>query len=270
MTVNENANGIGAQTDYKIIGIEPGAGLMKLTKTAIEDYGLDDWKLVEGSSAAMVAELKKAYDKKEPIIVTGWSPHWMFSAYDLKYLDDPNESFGGAEDINTLVRKGLEQDAPGAYKILDQFFWETSDMEAVMVDVSNGMDPAEAAEKWIDANPDKVAEWTNGAQAGNGESINLVYVAWDTEIASTNVIGKVLEQNGYDVTLSQVEVGPMFAGVANGSADAMVGAWLPSTHVEYYNTYKNDIVDLGPNLQGTKNGLVVPEYVDIDSIEDLK
>ena len=46
--------------NYEIIGIEPGAGLMKLTKTAIEDYGLDDWKLVEGSSAAMVAELKKA------------------------------------------------------------------------------------------------------------------------------------------------------------------------------------------------------------------
>ena len=122
----------------------------------------------------------------------------------------------------------------------------------------------------LQANPDKVAEWTKGAQAGNGEKINLVFVAWDTEIASTNVIGKVLEQNGYDVTLTQVEVGPMFAGVANGSSDAMVGAWLPSTHVEYYNTYKNDLVDLGKNLHGTKNGLVVPEYVDIDSIEDLK
>ena len=62
----------------------------------------------------------------------------MFSAYDLKYLDDPKGSFGGAEDINTLVRKGLEQDAPGAYKILDQFIWEPSDMESVMVEVSNG------------------------------------------------------------------------------------------------------------------------------------
>jgi glycine betaine/proline transport system substrate-binding protein len=268
-TANQNNNAIGTQTEYKITGIEPGAGLMKLTKTAIEDYGLKDWQLVEGSSAAMVAELKKAIDNKEPIIVTGWSPHWMFSSFDLKYLDDPKGSFGGAEDINTLARKGLEQDAPGAYKILDQFAWETSDMEAVMVDVADGMSAGEAAQKWIDANPDKVAKWTEGAEQGNGEKINLVFVAWDTEIASTNVIGKVLQQNGYDVTLSQVEVGPMFAGVANGSADAMVGAWLPGTHIEYYNTYKNDLVDLGPNLHGTKNGLVVPSYVDIDSIEDL-
>ncbi|MDQ7863710.1 glycine betaine ABC transporter substrate-binding protein [Peribacillus frigoritolerans] len=49
----------------------------------------------------------------------------MFSKYDLKYLEDPNESFGKAENINSIARKGLEQDAPGAYKILDQFFWET-------------------------------------------------------------------------------------------------------------------------------------------------
>lgn len=269
-SVNGNGNEIGAQTDYKIVGIEPGAGLMALTNKVIEDYGLEEWTLLEGSSAAMVAELQKAYNNQEPIIITGWSPHWMFSSFDLKYLDDPKGSFGGAESIHTIVRKGLEQDVPGAYKILDQFSWEPGDMEAVMVDVTNGMDPTEAAEKWIKTNPDKVSAWTNGAQSGKGEPINLVFVAWDTEIASTYVIGKVLEQNGYNVTLSQVEVGPMFAGVANGSADGMVGAWLPSTHFEYYNTYKNDFVDLGQNLQGTKNGLVVPEYVDIDSIEDLK
>jgi len=267
---NGNANGIGAQTDYEIVGIEPGAGLMELTKTAIEDYELDDWTLLEGSSAAMVAELQKAYTNQEPIIITGWTPHWMFSQYDLKYLEDPKESFGGAEDIHTIVRKGLKQDLPGAYTILDQFTWEPSDMEAVMVDVTNGMDPEEAAEKWINANSDLVSEWTKGAQAGNGESVKLVFVAWDSEIASTYVIGKVLEQNGYKVTLSQVEVGPMFAGVANGSADGMVGAWLPTTHMEYFNTYKADVVDLGSNLHGTKNGLVVPKYVEIESIEDLK
>jgi len=266
----EDENSIGAQTDYEIIGIEPGAGLMALTSKAMEDYGLDQWNLFEGSSAAMVAELKKSYDAEKPIIVTGWSPHWMFASYKLKYLDDPKGSFGGAEDIHTLVRKGLDKDAPGAYTILDQFSWEPSDLEAVMVDITGGLKAGEAAEKWIKANPDKVAKWTNGAQAANGESINLVFVAWDTEIASTNVIGKVLEQHGYNVTLTQVEVGPMFAGVANGSSDAMVGAWLPTTHAEYFNTYKNDLVDLGKNLHGTKNGLVVPEYVDIDSIEDLQ
>ncbi|RHW42785.1 ABC transporter permease subunit [Neobacillus notoginsengisoli] len=265
-----NAAGVGAQTNYKIIGIEPGAGIMARADKAMDDYGLDQWKIVEGSSAAMIAELKKAYKNQRPIIVTGWSPHWMFSSFDLKYLDDPKGTFGKAEAIHTIVRKGLEQDAPGAYKILDQFAWETSDIEAVMASIEQGMSPGEAAEKWIAEHQDKVTAWTKGAQKGNGEKVNLVYVAWDTEIASTNVIGKVLEQNGYKVTFSQVEVGPMFAGVANGSSDAMVAAWLPGTHLEYYNTYKDKFIDLGPNLEGTKLGLVVPEYMEIESIEDLK
>ncbi|MGE7602938.1 glycine betaine ABC transporter substrate-binding protein [Peribacillus sp. NPDC097675] len=268
-TSEQNPNSVGSLTDYEIIGIDPGAGIMKSTNKAMEDYKLDDWTLVEGSSAAMTAELKKAYNKKEPIIITGWTPHWMFQSFDLKYLKDPKNSFGKDEDIHTITRKGLEKDAKGAYTILDQFFWESSDMEEVMADTATGMDPKEAAEKWIAAHPDKVTKWTDGAKKGNGESISLVYVAWESEIASTNVIGKVLEQQGYDVTLKQVEIGPMFAGIANGSADAMVAAWLPTTSAEYYEEYKDDIVDLGPNLRGTKLGLVVPTYMDIDSIEDL-
>ncbi|MFK9092613.1 glycine betaine ABC transporter substrate-binding protein [Bacillus salipaludis] len=267
---DKDGNSIGAQVDYQMIGIEPGAGIMSQTNKAIKDYQLEDWQLQEGSSAAMAAELDKAYQNKKPIIVTGWAPHWMFSTYDLKFLKDPKESYGAVEDIHTIVRKGLEQDAPGAYTILDQFTWKPADMEKVMLDIKEGADPAEAAENWIKANEEKVGQWTKGAQAGKGESLNLVYVAWDTEIASTNVIGKVLKQNGYKVKLSQVEVGPMFAGVANGSVDGMVAAWLPSTHKEFYKQYKNDIVDLGPNLHGTKNGLVVPKYMDINSIEDLK
>lgn len=268
--VEKGGNGIGAQTDYQIIGIEPGAGIMAQSNKAIKDYQLRSWQLQEGSSAAMAAELKKAYNQKKPIIVTGWAPHWMFSSYDLKFLKDPKKSFGTVEDIHTIVRKGLEQDAPGAYTILDQFSWKPADMEKVMMDIKDGANPAEAAEKWINANGDKVDQWTKGAKAGNGETISLVYVAWDTEIASTNVIAKVLEQNGFDVKLSQVEVGPMFAGVANRSVDGMVSAWLPSTHSEYYKQYKNDFIDLGSNLHGTKNGLVVPKYLDINSIEDLK
>ena len=56
---NENAT-IGEKVDYEIIGIDPGAGLMKATSQAISDYELSDWKLVEGSSAAMTAALKKS------------------------------------------------------------------------------------------------------------------------------------------------------------------------------------------------------------------
>ena len=85
----DTSKSVGESVDYKITGIDPGAGIMEATEKAIEEYDLTDWDLVSGSSAAMTAALKKAYDKEEPIIVTGWTPHWKFAKYDLKYLEDP-------------------------------------------------------------------------------------------------------------------------------------------------------------------------------------
>lgn len=261
---------VGESVDYKIVGIDPGAGIMKATTKAIDEYELDNWKLIEGSGSAMTAALKKAYDKKEPIIVTGWTPHWKFSKFDLKFLEDPKGVYGGEENINTIVRKGLSEDLPNAYKVLDQFHWTADDMGNVMVMIEDGMEPSEAAAKWVEENTDKVAEWTKDVENVDGKEIHLAYVAWASEIASTNVIGKVLEDLGFKVTLSQVEAGPMWAGVADGSVDAMVAGWLPVTHADYYAEFEGQFEDLGTNLEGTKIGLVVPEYMEIDSIEDLK
>lgn len=115
----------------------------------------------------------------------------------------------------------------------------------------------------------------NGGAAGtDGQSadkeITLVYVAWDSEIASTNVVKTVLEDRlGYKVNMLQVDNGPMWQGIADGSADAMVAAWLPGTHGNYYEELKDSFVDLGPNLEGAAIGLVVPTYVEATSIEDL-
>lgn len=261
---------VGESVDYKIIGIDPGAGLMKATASAIEEYELTDWSLVEGSGAAMTAALKKAYDKEEPIIITGWTPHWKFSKFDLKYLEDPKGIFGGEENIHTITRNGLGDDHPSAYKFLDQFHWTADEMADVMVKITDGEDPEDAAKAWVEANSDKVAQWTEGVQEVDGDKITLGYVAWDSEIASTNVITTVLTELGYDVTLRQIEAGPMWAGIADGSLDASVAAWLPVTHADYSEKFSGKFEDLGANMEGTKIGLVVPSYMEIDSIEDLK
>ncbi|MFS0824084.1 glycine betaine ABC transporter substrate-binding protein [Bacillus sp. 1P02SD] len=261
---------VGESVDYKIVGIDPGAGIMKATGSAIEEYGLEDWTLVEGSGAAMTAALKKAYDKEKPIIVTGWTPHWKFSAFDLKYLEDPKEVYGGEEFIHSIGRLGIKEDLPGVYKLLSQFKWEAADMEEIMVDIQDGEDPKDAAAKWIEGNSEKVSEWTNGVEEGNGEEVTLALVAWDSTIASTSVITNVLEDLGYKVTQRQVEAGPMWTGVADGSVDAFLAGWLPVTHADYAKEFEGKFEDIGISMEGVKIGLVVPKYMDIDSIEDLK
>ena len=147
-----------------IVGIEPGAGIMMATEQALVEYGLEDWTLLESSSAAMAAELQSAYEAKKPIIVTGWTPHWKFGKMDLKYLEDPKGVYGGAEQIHTIVRQGLSEDHPDAYKLLDQFEWTPDDMASVMVDIQEGAEPAEAAKAWVDANADKVDAWLAGIE----------------------------------------------------------------------------------------------------------
>ncbi|MEW4368544.1 glycine betaine ABC transporter substrate-binding protein [Paenibacillus sp. JQZ6Y-1] len=261
---------VGEQVNHQIIGIDAGAGIMKATHKAIEDYGLSDWTLVEGSSAAMTATLAKAIRDQQPVIITGWTPHWMFSKYDLKYLDDPKKSYGDAEEIHTLARKGLKQDEPNAYQFLDRFSWTSDEMGEIMVAIQDGADPAEAAKDWADKHADKVNEWTKGLNKVNGNSLTLSYVAWDSEIASTNLAKYILENKlGYKVTALQVEAGPMFTGVANGDADATLAAWLPLTHADYWAKYKAKLDDLGPSMTGVKVGLVVPSYMNVNSIEDL-
>ncbi|UFJ43223.1 glycine/betaine ABC transporter [Brevibacillus humidisoli] len=265
------AKPVGELVDYKIVGIDPGAGLMKSTAKVIEEYGLEKWELVEGSGAAMTAALKDAYEDKKPIIVTGWTPHWKFSKFDLKYLEDPKGIYGAAEQIHTIVKKGLKEEQPSAHAFLDNFSWEPSDMETVMVEVMEGKEPQQAAKDWIANNEEKVNKWIEGVEPVDGATITLGYVAWDSEIASTNVVKAVLEDKlGYKVEMSQVEAGPMWVGVAEGDLDAIVAAWLPTTHADYYKEYEGKFEDLGPNLDGTKIGLVVPAYMEIDSIEDLK
>jgi len=144
--------------DSTITGIEPGAGIMGSTEEVIATYDLD-YEIMAGSEAGMCAALKSAVNSEEPIVVTGWSPHWKFVRWDLKYLDDPENVYGGEEYITTYTRTGLEEDMPDLYSFLERFHWETSDMESIMLDMNEGMSAEDAAQKWVENNPELVNEW---------------------------------------------------------------------------------------------------------------
>ncbi|WP_172251970.1 glycine betaine ABC transporter substrate-binding protein [Saccharibacillus deserti] len=261
---------LGSQVDHKIIGIDPGAGIMNAAQKAVTDYGLSDWTLVEGSGAAMTATLDKAIKKKDPIVVTGWTPHWMFSKYDLKYLEDPKKSFGEAEEIHTIARQGLEQDHPEAYQFLDKFEWTEEEMGEIMIAIQGGTTAEQAAKDFVKAHPERVAEWTDGITPVSGDTVTLAFVAWDSEIASFSLVQEIMQDKlGFTVKGLQVEAGPMWLGVAQGDADASLAAWLPLTHADYWDKYQDKIEDLGANMKGVKTGLVVPAYVEANSIEDL-
>lgn len=141
----------------RIIGIEPSAGMMGILKDKVlNEYGLSgEYKVVDGSTPGMLAELKRAYDKKEPVVVTLWSPHWAYSTYDLKKLKDPKGTWGKGDGVHTLARKGFTADNPEVGAWLKNFELtekQLTDLEAAIQETGKGKEQ-EAVRGWLEKNP---------------------------------------------------------------------------------------------------------------------
>jgi glycine betaine/proline transport system substrate-binding protein len=145
--------------DGEIIGIEPGAGIMRIAEDeAIPEYGLD-YELVASSTPAMISELEQAIDNQEPIVFTAWKPHWMFTAYDIRYLDDPKGAMGTPEELSAITREGLEQDAPDAFQFLDNITLTEEQLGDLELAIRDAGDPEQGARDWLEENRDVAEAW---------------------------------------------------------------------------------------------------------------
>jgi len=152
--LNENADAFGGQ----IVGIDAGAGIMAATQDAIEVYELD-YTLLESSDATMTAELRTAIQNEEWIVVTGWTPHWKFAEFELKFLDDPEDVYGGEETINTVTRQGFAQDNPRVQSFLENFFMTDEQLGSLIANMEDGGYNDQSAQQWIQENRDVVDQW---------------------------------------------------------------------------------------------------------------
>lgn len=150
--------------DGRITGIDPGAGLMGKSKAAIETYGLDDYNLKPSSAAGMTAALDRAIRDEEWIVVTGWNPHWKFAKYDLRYLDDPENVFGGKEKIHALARQDLREEAPRAAAFLSDYRMPLDVLQQAMVKVVENENAEQAVTDLIEANQDLIDDWVAEAK----------------------------------------------------------------------------------------------------------
>ena len=156
----EELNANADKFNGRITGIDPGAGIMARTEEALEEYNMTNMELQEGSGATMAAALREAIRDGDWVVVTGWSPHWKFGRWDLKYLEDPKKVYGEAEYIGKVVRQGLEEDATEAYQFLDNFAWTQEQMAEVMVMNEENPDNLYGnAVTFIENNPDLVDKW---------------------------------------------------------------------------------------------------------------
>lgn len=146
----------------KIIGIEAGAGLMRLTREGVmPKYDLKDWQLVESGTPAMLAELEKAIGKKEPIVVTLWRPHWAFSKYKIRYLEDPQNILNpqGAEKLQTIGRKGFAEDYPEVANWLGKFKMNLEQLGNLESTIQSAPNEETGVQEWLKENREDVDLW---------------------------------------------------------------------------------------------------------------
>jgi len=154
----EDLNNEAKAYSNRIVGIEAGGGIMRLTNQAIADYGLD-FQLMASSSPAMTTALSRAIRAQKPIVVTGWVPHWKFVRFNLRFLDDPKNIYGESERVEVVANRNFAAKAPEAAAFLAKFNWQSEEVGAVMLAIIEGAKPEEAARDWVAANPQRVNQW---------------------------------------------------------------------------------------------------------------
>lgn len=149
----------------RIVGIEPGSGLMRITgDDVVPGYGLDGLELVESSTPAMLAELKKATDAGQNIAVTLWRPHWAYNAFPVKDLKDPKGLLGDAESIHSVAATSFQSDFPEVRGWISNFRMPGDmlySLEDAMFNQYSGDDYGPVVKKWIADNQ----EWVDALTA---------------------------------------------------------------------------------------------------------
>lgn len=153
-----NASRFEYQGEPTIMGIESGSAIAGETETAIERYELP-FRQLNSSSPAMLASLEEAYRKKEPIAVTLWQPHWAYAQYDLKAIEDPEEAYGGGDDIKWMSTSGFAEEHPEITDVLDGWYMSHGQLSDLMLTIEDVGSPEEGVRRWIADHPALIEKW---------------------------------------------------------------------------------------------------------------
>ncbi|GAB3618608.1 glycine betaine ABC transporter substrate-binding protein [Okibacterium endophyticum] len=173
IVVNEDApitslTELGDQADLfgnRIVGMEPGAGLTKITaEQVIPAYGLENMDFMTSSTTALLTEIKAATDAGDNVVATLARPYWAYDAYPIRDLDDPEGALGEPEEIRSTSRSGFEDDYPTMTRWFENF-----DMgDEYLLPLCNLLfnenaegDTQQLTQDWVDENRDWVDTLTS-------------------------------------------------------------------------------------------------------------
>ena len=151
----------------RIVGIGAGAGVMEDAREVIDKYNLD-FELQASSTAGMAAALRRATQNDEWVVVTGWSPLWIWGKFDLKYLEDDRGIYEEAGYVSTLTSRELPGKAPEVFQFLRRFQISIQTLNNLTLAMEEGKSEQEAVNDWLDDNTATVNQWVAGIDRAGG------------------------------------------------------------------------------------------------------
>lgn len=138
----------------------------------VKNLGLGYKVVYAGSEAALITAFRQAEAHKTPLLGYFYDPQWFMSEVPLVKVNLPAYQAGcdtNAEKVacdyplyqlDKIVSKKLADSGSPAYRLIKNFSWANADQNVVAKYIAEDkMSPADAAKKWIAANPDKVSTW---------------------------------------------------------------------------------------------------------------
>lgn len=149
-------------------------------------FGLNFKAVPAGSEGSLIAEFRSAVERRQPVLMMFWSPHWLFNDFDAEFVNLPKYDPACIEDrswginpektydcawysgkVRKLVWSGMKDKWPAAHRLLKSLTVTNGIqiplMKAIDVD---GVPLEKAINDWLDANGAVWKPWVEAALKG--------------------------------------------------------------------------------------------------------
>ncbi|CAD5105944.1 choline ABC transporter substrate-binding protein [Zestomonas carbonaria] len=162
------------ELDGKIYGIEAGTGANTAIRKMIDDnqFDLGGFTLVESSEAAMLAAVKRAVRREEPVVFVGWKPHPMNIHMSLTYLTGSQDVFGpneGASTVSVVTSPDYAQRCPNVDRLLNNLTFDATQVGTMMEPIMARQNARSVARQWLKENPEARDRFLAGVTSFDGK-----------------------------------------------------------------------------------------------------
>lgn len=109
------------------------------------------------------------------------------------------------------------------------------------------------------------------AEPASCKTVRFSDVGWTDITATTAISARILEALGYDPKIQVLSVPVTYTAMKNKDIDIFLGNWMPTMEADRKPYVDEKSVDvLGPNLEGAKYTLAVPQYLYDQGLKSFK